>query len=188
MRDIEQRMHTQNLREKTVKLTVIKQMTVLMKQHLFMMHLRLQINLKMIQCVWKPVKLQFSEIMMIERTEDNVSVLIKWVQHELHMIEEIDYKRLLNIHAFVALLSSENKSEEFCVLHCSAYFHDQNENWYRMIFKLSAASVIEKSLESVSLTVILTTNRTGQSQLTLSDKFKLTYTLTTSITEFHKIE
>lgn len=128
MRDVGQTMRAQNLGEKTAKLAAIKRMTVLVEQHLSMTQPGLQINPETVRPAQKPVKLQSSEIMVIDRTEGDMPVLIEWVQHESHMMEEIGCKRLLNIDALVALLGSENKPEEFRVLHCFAYFHDQNEN------------------------------------------------------------
>ena len=114
-------------------------------------------------------------------------VLVEWVQHEVHVTEQLGHDRLRHINALATLLNMENKPEEFRVLHCRSYFHDADNPRFGMMFDLLVAPALGDPPTLKPLADLFVPRNKRGLRPTLGDKFKLATTLATSIAEFHKV-
>ena len=114
-------------------------------------------------------------------------VLVEWVQHEVHITEQLSHDRLRHINTLATLLNIENKLKKFRVLYYRSYFHDADNSRFGIIFDLPVASALGDPLILKSLADLFVPRNKRGLRPTLENKFKLATTFATSIAEFYKV-
>lgn len=115
-------------------------------------------------------------------------VLIEWRRYGKHDANEEVNRKLFERAQAVAKLMAMEKPDGFRSLNCRGFFHDQSRPAFGMVYEYPDLPV-DMKCELVTLDMLLQERIGKKRELpALEKRFKLAFTLSSAIFEFHRVE
>ena len=178
--------------ERVVTLARIKFMTVLAMERSDL-HTDLRIDPQHLENFERLVDFELA-LLKDGGDEAGLQVLVEWMHYDSPLVDEQKGReRMIRVEAIAELLSSTDKPEDFRVLQCCGFFHNEDGQRYGLVSQYPRSSIVEDSkmeeLKAITLGNIIDDSESRTKRMpALEDRFKLAHALAVSIVEFHRVK